>query len=96
MGSAVIVFLLSQLVDLITFLVCVQTFPIEGEWNPLARGLYQAFGPQGVIGLKVIAAGIVTVLLLVSRPAREKGLGLATSIGLLGASINSFALLVSG
>lgn len=86
--------LLANAADLLTFLLAASVLPIEGEGNPLARQLYSAFGPWGVVLLKV--AGVLIILAVLSgRPestAKAIAVAILVALPLLGALTNLTAV----
>ena len=82
----------SQLLDLATFVPSVARVGIAAESNPLARTLYLSAGPLGPAALK--AAAIAILLLALVRLVRRfpayavPSAALVMAIGLLGAASN--------
>jgi hypothetical protein len=73
--------------DALTLLIVASQFGIGGELNPLARSLWGAAGPAGVLALK--AAGAFLLILVAGRSNLR--LSLAVLAGLAGATVNALA-----
>jgi hypothetical protein len=91
--------LLAQLADAISFLVGVQRLGIAPEANGWAYALHELGGVPAVLVVKGLAIVVTLVVLATAAPRYPRLLVLtgatATSIGLLGATLNTltFALL---
>lgn len=72
--------------DALTMLLVAQ-HGVAGEANPLARYLFTATGPAGLLALK--AAGVGLLLAIVGRS--QLRLTLAVLAGLAGAAVNAIA-----
>jgi hypothetical protein len=73
--------------DAVTLLAVAASVGIAGEANPLARGLYGAAGPLGLVAFKT--AGIGLLMAVVGRS--QLRLALAVLAGLAGALVNAIA-----
>lgn len=91
--------LVAQLADAITFYFGVQTLGIDAEANGWARVAYDAGGLPAVLGIK-LAAILITLAVLVLTAKRfprllVMGGATATSIGLLGAVVNTVSIAIA-
>ena len=82
----------AQLTDLVTFLAAIANVGIHAEQNPVARGLFSSLGSAGPAAYKVVAIGLI-VLVLWRIAARFPGYAgrsaaLAVALGALGAWSN--------
>lgn len=84
--------------DLLTLMLVLTVYPIDGEWNVLARSAVAAGGIGLLIFLK--AAGAIALALMVYRPqwplsaTHRWGLVPAVGMGVLGAEVNLLAYAV--
>lgn len=84
--------------DLLTLMLVLTVYSIEGEWNPLARATVVAGGTGLLILLK--ALGALALALMVHRPVwpltaiHRWGLVPAVGMGILGAEVNLLAYAV--
>ena len=95
----VLMVLLAQVEDLVTFLMAQQHFGMWGESMPGAQLAYSAAGPLGVVLLKAggaILATAVAAALVARFPRRRRWLLFASAAGILGAASNLTALLLVG
>lgn len=75
--------------DLLTFLLAVSLFGIQGEGNGIMRAVESQLGLAGIIGLK--AGGAIALAAIAAR--RRWALIPATGAGFVGAVINLAAVL---
>lgn len=86
----------AQVADAATFRVAVEAVGIGNEANPYAQALFRSGGPDAVLVAKGIVIALIIVFLAVaagrSRRLFVLGGATATSVGLLGATVNTLAL----
>ena len=91
--------LFAQLADAITFYIGVQVLGIGAEANGWARMAYEAGGLPAVMGIKTAAILIVLGVLVATAQRYPRllvmGGATATSIGLLGAVVNTLSIAVA-
>jgi hypothetical protein len=87
-----LVVIAAQLADLVTFLAAISRVGIHAEQNPVARGLFGSLGSAGPTAYKVVAIGLIVLVLwriAVRFPGYAGRSGaLAIAVGLLGAWSN--------
>lgn len=82
----------AQAADLLTFLIVVRVVGIASEQNPLARALYEGYGPAGVVALKV--AALVAIIAIAYRLRHRRRLLLILAcVGVAAALLNLSAVL---
>lgn len=82
--------------DLITFLAVASFVPIHGEWNPLARFMYESLGPPGIVAFKSISiGGVLLILNRLSNGLALTGTIVGTASGVLGAAVNTISGIIS-
>jgi hypothetical protein len=86
----VLLVLLGQMADAVTFPLGVAVVGIGGESNPVITTLHSAFGMDGVLAIKYIAIAVM-VLLAYRLRAHHRILLVAASIGFFGAATNIIA-----
>ncbi len=83
----------AQAADLVTFLAAIARVGIHAEQNPVARGLFGSLGSAGPAAYKVVAIGLILLVLwrIAIRFPRYAGRSatLAVALGLLGAWSNA-------
>jgi len=62
-----------EVADLVTFFPAISVQGLEGEQNPLARNVYAAIGPLGMVCLKAASTSAILGLLYVSLLPRVRG-----------------------
>lgn len=87
-----LIVIVAQAADLITFLAAIGRVGIHAEQNPVARGLFGSLGSAGPAAYKLVAIGLI-VLVLWRIAIRFPGYAgrsavLAIGLGLLGAWSN--------
>ena len=82
----------AQLTDLVTFLAAIANVGIHAEQNPVARGLFGSLGSAGPAVYKVVAIGLIVLVLwriAVRFPGYAgRSAALAVALGALGAWSN--------
>lgn len=74
--------------DLVTFLLALRAFGVQGEANGLMRTLYLELGPAGIVALKSAGASALAFM----SQLRRWALVPAACAGILGAAVNLLAL----
>jgi hypothetical protein len=80
--------LLFQMGDFLTFALAPESLKIYGESNPLAAAMYGSLGLFGVVLMKVVLIGYLTLILPRLLTLRWAALILVGATGLLGMTIN--------